>query len=44
MDMGTVPTSGLAPLSSLFITLLVLGVFGAGFIEEIWRIAVVNCV
>jgi hypothetical protein len=27
----------------LIITLLVLGVFGAGFIKEIWRIAVMNC-
>ena len=27
-----------------FITLVVLGVFGAGFIEEIRRIAVVDCV
>jgi hypothetical protein len=41
MDMGmgiNVPVS-----ASLLITLLVLGVLGAGFIEEIRRIAVVDC-
>ena len=42
MTMANVPGFCFAPPCSSFITLLVLGVLGAGFVEESWWIAVVG--
>jgi hypothetical protein len=43
MDMGMGINVPVFCFASSSITLLVLGVLGAGFIEEIGRIAVVDC-